>query len=503
MKLNHGNFRVEIPVPKELIERKAFLAWESKGRPMSSPQQQKQDYEDALIEVQNQIAKGISLNELHSSFSTSSTKRVVDNREQLKSGMTYSYKWKHNVDQWLQNHTTGPAKTTMTNSALMDLVDKSMGGDDVVSRRSYHVGNYEVVVLSKMVRGEHHILVATNMRGATVLHWGVSKLSPGEWLVPPPEILPKKSNVVPGACQTNFTEMSIGNGSFQVAGAGEGIVKWLLDEISRREKEAERSLMHRFNVAMELTDFCKSEGELALIGMLVWLRFMSCRHLTWNKNYNVKPREISEAQDRFTSLLQRVYLNQPRDQDVVRLLMAHVGRGVQGDVGQKIRDEILVIQKTMTARHRKLHNNSSPDDVIICEALLNYIKSGFRIDVYWKTLNTNGLTKEKLASYDRPIVSEPHFRADTKEGLIHDLTAYLKTLKAVHSSADLESAIEVLVPSNRGHDFTSTVCDLSPRLQEYLNFVKAHHGDEDIVPLREVILCYKPLAFFVPIKESL
>lgn len=105
-----------------------------------------QDYEDALIEVQNQIAKGISLNELHSSFSTSSTKRVVDNREQLKSGMTYSYKWKHNVDQWLQNHTTGPAKTTMTNSALMDLVDKSMGGDDVVSRRSYHVGNYEVVV---------------------------------------------------------------------------------------------------------------------------------------------------------------------------------------------------------------------------------------------------------------------------------------------------------------------------------------------------------------------
>lgn len=246
MKLNHGHFRVEIPVPKELIERKAFLAWESKGRPMSSPQQQKQDYEDALIEVQNQIAKGISLNELHSSFSTSSTKRVVDNREQLKSGMTYSYKWKHNVDQWLQNHTTGPAKTTMTNSALMDLVDKSMGGDDVVSRRSYHVGNYEVVVLSKMVRGEHHILVATNMRGATVLHWGVSKLTPGEWLVPPPEILPKKSNVVPGACQTNFTEMSIGNGSFQVAGAGEGIVKWLLDEISRREKEAERSLMHRF-----------------------------------------------------------------------------------------------------------------------------------------------------------------------------------------------------------------------------------------------------------------
>jgi alpha-glucan,water dikinase len=31
----------------------------------------------------------------------------------------------------------------------------------------------------------------------------------------------------------------------QVDGDGVGTVKWLLDEISRREKEAERSLMHR------------------------------------------------------------------------------------------------------------------------------------------------------------------------------------------------------------------------------------------------------------------
>lgn len=33
---------------------------------------------------------------------------------------------------------------------------------------------------------------------------------------PPPEILPKKSNLVPGACQTYFTDISTGKGSFQV-----------------------------------------------------------------------------------------------------------------------------------------------------------------------------------------------------------------------------------------------------------------------------------------------
>lgn len=47
---------------------------------------------------------------------------------------------------------------------------------------------------------------------------------------------------------------------------------------------------HRFNIATELTERCKNEGELGLVGILVWLRFMACRQLTWNKNYNVKPR---------------------------------------------------------------------------------------------------------------------------------------------------------------------------------------------------------------------
>lgn len=66
---------------------------------------------------------------------------------------------------------------------------------------------------------------------------------------------------------------------------------------------------------------------------------------------------------------------------------------------------------------------------LLYQALLNYVRSGFRIDVYWQTLNANGLTKDILASYDHPIVSEPHFRTDAREGLLRDLTSYLKTLK--------------------------------------------------------------------------
>ena len=36
--------------------------------------------------------------------------------------------------------------------------------------------------------------------------------------------------------------------------------------------------------------------------------------------------------------------------------------------------------------HQKLHNNTSPDDVIICQALINYIDSGLDVSAYWATL---------------------------------------------------------------------------------------------------------------------
>ncbi|KAH9746633.1 alpha-glucan water dikinase 2 [Citrus sinensis] len=497
LRLNHGNFRIEIPeidtntclqpIPKDLIELRAYQNWERRGRPNNSPQQQQKDHNDALKELQLQLSNGISLKDLQSSHMTDSTKPVFKNKEQIRYGVPSYPCRRHDVEKWLQKNYKGHVKTTtLPSSSFVALVENSLGADNVISRQSYHMG-HEIVVLSKIISSDYHILVAVNMKGAAILHWGVSKCSPGEWLSPPPDMLPEKSKMVAGACQTYFTDIATARGSFQkrkfvgiqfviwsggswIKNNGENFfvglhpmdpkdkdlpsqrhhyyidfdqfthdnevdgddkVKWLLDEISCREKEAERSLMHRFNIAAELTEQCKGEGELGLIAIMVWMS------------------EISEAQDRFTNLLQKIYSSQPNDREIVRLIMAFVGRGGQGDVGQRIRDEILVIQRNndcktgmMEEWHQKLHNNTSPDDIIICEALLNYIRCGFKIDAYWQTLNCHGLSKQKLASYDRPIVSEPRFRADAKESLTRDLTMYLKTLKAVHSGADLESAIE-------------------------------------------------------------
>ncbi|XXG55807.1 hypothetical protein AAC387_Pa03g3394 [Persea americana] len=567
-KLKQGNFRIEIPkdiacgsyplIPKELVERKAYLLWESKGKPRNSPQQEKQDYEDALRELQNQLSRGISLDELQSSLLGATNTRNANNKERepadikerptfVNSSFSFSHHKRHDVGRWLVKRSEGQQNgASFPSSSLLNLVEKTMGGNDVTFRQAFHVGNNEIVILLKTVRGEYHVLVAINMKGATVLHWGVSKLSAGEWLAPPPAMLPERSKLLDGACQTYFKDASTEKGSFQFVdinlqqkefmgipfvlwsggtwiknngsnfyislksmgsiyekGAGDGkvTIKWLLDEMAEREKDAERSLMHRFNIATELTERCKNEGELGLVGILVWLRFMSCRQLTWNKNYNVKPREISAAQDKLTDLLQRIYTEQPNCKEIVRLIMASIGRGGEGDVGQRIRDEILVLQRNndckggmMEEWHQKLHNNTSPDDVIICQALLEYVRSDFKIDVYWRALNTNGLTKEILASYDRPIVSEPRFRTDKKEGLICDLTSYLRTLKAVHSGADLESAIATCLGySSKGHDFMGgvqvySVGGISLKLRECLNFIKAHVEDKNIGPLMEKLL---------------
>ena len=54
--------------------------------------------------------------------------------------------------------------------------------------------------------------------------------------------------------------------------------------------------------------------------------------------------EISKAQDRLTDLLQSVYASHPQYRELLRMIMSTVGRGGEGDVGQRIRDEILVIQ---------------------------------------------------------------------------------------------------------------------------------------------------------------
>ncbi|BBN15240.1 alpha-glucan, water dikinase [Marchantia polymorpha subsp. ruderalis] len=416
----------------------------------------------------------------------------------------------------------------------------------VVVKKIFKLGGSSLLVLVTNPGGEVRVRMATDMTEPVSIHWGLSKVNNREWQAPPESVAPENSTLLEGSCETPLKKGFAGDESLQsleivvgdagyigmpfvlkcggnwykdnggdyyvslkpvekkklkALGDGAGTARAFLEEIANQESEAQRSLMHRYNIAVGLASQAKEEGELALAGILVWLRYMATRQLIWNKNYNVKPREISAAQEKLTDLLQAIYRDQPQNREVVRLIMSTVGRGGQGDVGQRIRDEILVIQRNndckggmMEEWHQKLHNNTSPDDVVICQALLDHIQSGFDMNVYWKTLNDNGVTKERMRSYDRPIVSEPNLRHDQRDGLIRDLTAYMRTLKAVHSGADLESAVAICMGySAEGQGFMGGVnihpiSGLSGDLPGLLRFVLEHIEDHEVVPLLEGLL---------------
>ena len=64
---------------------------------------------------------------------------------------------------------------------------------------------------------------------------------------------------------------------------------------------------------------------------------------------------------------------------------------------------------------------------------------------YWEHLTLYGIDKKKLASYERPITMEPWYRGDLMYdvgNMVGSLEHYLKTLKSVHSSDDLNMFID-------------------------------------------------------------
>ncbi|KAH9535846.1 hypothetical protein CY35_17G074900 [Sphagnum magellanicum] len=538
-------------LPEDLIGIQAYVRWEKAGKPNFSPVQQLAEFEEARKDLELELKKGVTIEQLRKRFAAGGNGSTQQKSPKKQQRITRK---KRDAEELINKFTLGaavsqlpatvppPRELTALQSAAQTLENADNGA--VVIRKMLKVGGSDLLVLVTNAEGKVKVWVASDMKEPLILRWAVSKDRAQEWAPPPDTIIPVGSSLQDGTCDTplkdgfagvpslQYVEILVGDNNFigmpfvlrsggnwykdngsdyyvpfqlpqkkKTAGDGKGTASAFLEEIANQESEAERSLMHRYNIATGLTQRAKDEGELALAGVLVWLRFMATRQLTWNKNYNVKPREISAAQDKLTELLQWMYRDQPENREIIRLIMSTVGRGGEGDVGQRIRDEILVIQRNndcaggmMEEWHQKLHNNTSPDDVVICQALLDYIKSGFKMEIYWKTLNDNGVTKERMRSYDRPIVSEPKLRTDQKDGLIRDLTAYLRTLKAVHSGADLESAIQTCMGyTSKGMGFMGGVqihpiSGLSSELPDLLRFVLEHVEDKEVIPLLEGLL---------------
>ncbi|CDP13198.1 unnamed protein product [Coffea canephora] len=572
-KRNDANESKDPPVPErsnipdDLVQIQAYIRWERAGKPNYSPEQQLKEFKEARKELQLELQKGTSVSEIREKIVKGEIQTKVAKQLEKKSYFTAErIRRKKRDTTQLVNKYPSRSREERTYSepqalSAIELFAKAKEEEvdgSIMDKKLYNLSDGKLLVFSARSSSKMKIYLASDVKEPLILHWALSR-RPGEWIAPPSSALPPGSVSLDKAIETQFSKTSSDNLTYKVqsleieleddnylgmpfvlladgkwiknkgfdfyvefgaktkqieqaAADGRGTAKALLDKIAEMESEAQKSFMHRFNIAADLIEEARSAGELGFAGILVWMRFMATRQLIWNKNYNVKPREISKAQDRLTELLQNVYIDQPQYREILRMIMSTVGRGGEGDVGQRIRDEILVIQRKndckggmMEEWHQKLHNNTSPDDVVICQALIDYIKNDMDISFYWKTLKENGITKERLLSYDRAIHSEPNFRRDQKDGLLRDLGKYMRTLKAVHSGADLESAIANCMGYRaEGEGFMvgvqiNPVSGLPSGFQELLQFVLEHIEDKNVEALLEGLLEarqeLKPLLF--------
>ncbi len=427
-------------------------------------------------------------------------------------------------DRWDNNHgrdylieIPGPGRPS-----LMDVLKEKVRHQEVSYEHIYDIDNKgQLAVAVTRDRDINHIDLFTDIPAPLILHWGVARLPYG-WSLPPSSICPAGTDIYDGkAAETPFVahagyrQVSLEIDEKDVPAGISFVLKrpdtgqWIKDhgrnfyipirgyetslgrpgllEIANEiiEKEMGRnswSLMHRFNLCYVLLDMVRNDVD-GLVLIFVWMRFSAIRQLDWQRNYNTKPRELSHAEDRLTLKLADFYTKEsPEGREYIRLILTTMGRGGEG---QQIRDGVLNIMHRLHIKevsghfmeewHQKLHNNTTPDDVVICEAYIEFLKNDGDLDLFYKILEERGITRERLEGFERPITSPPDFVISIKEPLIHELEDFLGILKAVHCGTDLGTAIYAARHLS------------GPEMQALMDFVWMHRDDADTCMLTEKI----------------
>lgn len=398
-----------------------------------------------------------------------------------------------NLTKWEKSRKSIPriSKGSETSKSPLDYFKNKLEKGEMLFSMQHHVES-EGDVCTIVINNDNNLrlLIASDIKGHLQLHWGVINRFKSQWLPPDQSIRPiNTTSVCSSGVETIFEDEDGYKTISIIAKEDEApdrvafVIRkdydqWLkkngvdflipfgaliqketpidnieLSQIANEIIERENSnnswtLMHRFNLCHDLINRC-GENISALAYLYVWLRYSELRQLDWQRNYNTQPRELAHAMDRLSLRIAWTYIDMPKARQIAALMLSTLGPG--GD-GQRIRDEILQIMhrhriKEVTGSfleewHQKLHNNTTPDDVVICEAYLAFLRSDGRHDTFYQTLNHGGVTKTRLETFERPIKTPPDFVHYLKDTLIHEFDSFLLILKKVHKGTDLQSAIE-------------------------------------------------------------
>lgn len=203
-----------------------------------------------------------------------------------------------------------------------------------------------------------------------------------------------------------------------------------------------------------------TEGEAAWI--TCDLRLASQKCLDWYRKRGYQPKDMAHISEAVGGVMASAVsgAQTPAVRALLRLAVRSVPRGSSSG-GDDIRHGILNIMrnhgikeghrpgiecKFIEAWHQKLHTNSAPDDIAICEGYLAYLGSGNTGDMFRVIYDKAGYTREDLSK-----MCQAGWHSDGN-GLNHeplhlpqlrrDMEGYLHLLKRVHGGTDLFALCE-------------------------------------------------------------
>lgn len=211
------------------------------------------------------------------------------------------------------------------------------------------------------------------------------------------------------------------------------------------------SLFNRLCLVNEVLDAASLAGPPGMALIMTWLRLSSNRTLPWYKNSNYQSKDIAHVQKTVAQNMaaKARSADDPLSRMYARMALAGLPRG--GGNGDDIRMGILNIMRANGIKeghrpgideqfleqwHQKLHTNTTPDDIAICEAYLAFLHTNNHDD-YWRVLWDRGhLSRNDLENFGKPIKAWPMHLPH----LIGPFQHFLWILKVTHSGADLDTA---------------------------------------------------------------
>ena len=217
------------------------------------------------------------------------------------------------------------------------------------------------------------------------------------------------------------------------------------------------NLFSRFRAVDENLDAALDAGAEGAALVYAWLRLSSIKQLHWYAGNNYQGKDMASTQERLAGRIahKATTSEDPTSRALMRASLAFLPRG--GGNGDDIRMGILNIMRQHGIReghrpgiedafieqwHQKLHSNTTPDDVKICEAYLHFLHTG-NWDDFWAHLWDNArLTRDDLAGMKAgwrsngitgPALHMPH--------MIDSFKHYLWILKTTHGGGDVDSAM--------------------------------------------------------------